>query len=101
MRKRYRYDKERDAVVEIGSVDDVPRANAWSKPLQCEALAVDPRHIKFQKQLDAERGLGDVEYNQQTGAPVFHSQSRYNDYKRAYGYYDRNCGYSGVPPQHR
>ena len=48
---RYRYDKDRDEVVEVGSTrtEAIARASAWSKPMKCEALAVDPEHIRFQK----------------------------------------------------
>lgn len=74
-------------------------SRAWEKPMACEALAVDPLEVKFERQLDAEQGLN-VQYNRD-GAPIFTSRSERNAYVRAKGFYDRNAGYGDVCPVNR
>jgi len=62
---------------------------AWSKPLHCESLAVKPEHVKFQRVLDEECGVGGTHYDQ-NGSPVFESPGKYADYMRAHGYHHRS-----------
>lgn len=71
---------------------------AWTKPLVCEALGVQPQQIEEFRKFDQENGLGDVEYNKD-GNPVFYSRKSYNEYKRIHGYCDRNAGYGDVAPR--
>ena len=69
------------------------KAGAWTSPKHCEALAVDPEDIPFERQIDQEQGLGDVEYNPKTGSPVFYSPGKYDEYVRAKGYVNKSsCG---------
>lgn len=83
-----------------GKLDGVPYVSrAWERPLESEALAVDPRHVHFEQQLDAEVGLR-VGYDQH-GRPVFTSREQRNEYVRAKGYFDNNAGYGDVAPVNR
>ena len=100
MTRKFRYDPATDSVVEVGSSLPPRKASAWAKPMHCEALAVEPEHIEFARQDDASKGLGDTEYDRK-GCPVFYSQSSYDRYKKSHGYYDKNAGYSGVPPTYK
>lgn len=89
MSRRFMYDKEQGKVVEVGTPPK-PRkeASAWSKPLHCESLGVNPKHVKFQRELDAELGVGGTEYDTE-GRPVFYSPGKYNEYMKAHGYHQR------------
>lgn len=83
-----------------GKLEGIPSvARAWEKPMVCEALAVDPLEVKYEKQLDREQGLS-VNYNEH-GCPIFESRKQRNDYVRAKGYFDKNAGYGDVCPQNR
>lgn len=91
MTRRYRYDAATDSVIEVGNPLPERKAGAWAKPKACDTLAVEPEHVQFEKQLDQEQGLGDVEYNRE-GAPVFYSQGKYDEYVRAKGYVNKTSG---------
>lgn len=100
MKRRFRYNPQTDKVEEVTP----PKRAAskfnrfFDKPVVADlALQVEPEHVEFQKQIDRENGLGDVEYTP-AGAPVFRSRKAFNDYKRAYGYFDRNAGFGDVMP---
>lgn len=83
-----------------GKAEGVPfTSRAWEQPQACEALGVQPDHVKFERQLDAEAGLN-VNYTPD-GRPVFTSRRERNAYIRAKGYYDRNAGYGDVSPLNR
>lgn len=90
--RRFRYDPETDSVVEVGGPGRLRKAGAWAQPKHCEALAVDPDEVKWEKMLDQEQGLGDVEYDK-NGCPVFYSPGKYDEYVRAKGYVNKSsCG---------
>lgn len=83
-----------------GKLDGVPHCNrAWDKEMTCEALAVQPHHVKFERQIDAEQGIN-VRYDR-NGCPVFENRKQRNDYIRKKGYFDRNAGYGDVQPVNR
>jgi hypothetical protein len=83
-----------------GKLEGAPYVSrAWEKPLESEALAVDPRHVEFEKQIDAEQGLR-VDYDGH-GRPVFTSRQQRNEYVRAKGYFDNNASYGDVAPRNK
>lgn len=91
MTRRFRYDAATDSVVEANAPGKPRKAGAWAKPKHCEALAVEPEHVPYERQLDQEQGLGDVEYDK-SGAPVFYSQGKYDAYVKAKGYVNKTSG---------
>lgn len=85
---RYRYDPATDEVVECRKAP--ARIGDW-KAVHCEALAVEPEHIQFERQLNAERGAPDVDFDVH-GAPIFKDKSTYNRYLKAHGKVNRTRG---------
>lgn len=86
--RRFRYDRKTKREIEVGKTP-AEKAPAWTSPLHCEALAVQPHHVKFQRQVDQDLGVGGTHYDK-NGSPVFESPGKYASYMKAHGYRHRS-----------
>jgi hypothetical protein len=89
MARKFRYDPERDEVVEVPRA--APRGERDWKPLACEAMAFDGNTVQEAKALDAKLGAPDVDYDH-LNRPVFHDKQTYDRYLKAHGYYNKSSG---------
>ncbi len=78
---------------EIGP-SSVPSLTGW--PLKSDALGVHPRKVG-EAHADA-RAKGVPTDFTPGGRPIFRDRNHRRQYLRAYGYYDRNAGYSDPSP---
>ncbi|HUW32514.1 MAG TPA: zinc ribbon domain-containing protein [Planctomycetota bacterium] len=67
------------------------RCSTW--PMESDALGVDPGQIPEFEADARERGVP-IEFNRETGAAIFTGPLHRKRYARAYGFHDRNGGYS-------
>ncbi len=67
---------------------------------ECEALAVHPMQVREANADARRRGLKGVRFDPVSGNAIFDNhRSAYTDYKLAYGFHDKQAGYSGVAPE--
>ena len=83
----------RDLLAEHGGT--VHKPGNW--PLESEALAVHPDEV-VEAAADASKRGVPTDFNRATGAPVFTSASHRRAYCRAYGFFDKNAGFSDPTP---
>ena len=89
MTRKFRYDATKDEVVEVIEGEKLPVfSRAWEKEFHSEALAENPKNLKWLKEEDQRLGVGDTNYDE-SGRPVFTSKRKWEAYKKAHGYYDR------------
>lgn len=81
----FRYDKKRDAVVEVNRSVDRHRPRY---PLACETLAVHPEQIGEAREWDRQNGVP-TEYRSD-GAPIMQDSRHYKRYRRLHQYHFRN-----------
>lgn len=77
--------------------EQVSARPAQNWPMESDALAVHPAQVKEAEQASIDAGIP-THFNKQTGAPIFNSPSHRKAYCKAYGFYDRNGGFSDPTP---
>lgn len=64
----------------------------WSRPLASDALAVHPKQVKEATDDAAKKGVP-TDFDS-LGRPLFRDRNHRKRYCQAYGFYDRDAGYS-------
>ena len=64
----------------------------WKKPVKSDALAVHPKQVKEAREDAAKKGVP-VEFLPD-GRPVFRNRQERKQYMNAYGFFDKDAGYS-------
>lgn len=70
--------------------------SVWKEPMECWALAIHPDQVPEAMQKARERGVP-TEFSSRA-CPLFHDRGHKNDYLKAFGYMDRDAGYSDASP---
>lgn len=95
MKRRFRYDRATDSVVEVGKAP-ARGGNDWKK-LSCESMGYDGT-LENAYHIDRMLGAPYVDYekvDEDAYNPVFHDKSTYNRWLKAHGMVNRTSGKGG------